>query len=159
MTRKHLLRVVSLLLILMAQVNGTRIADDRELTANSFEKSFIRRYLLEKYLTVKHRNTPTFTEAQRKFQDDALKTHNLLRARHCVPPLVLDDDINRRAQAYAEQLASNDSKLIHSTDRGGLLGENLYGMTRSNPITNPDGIDFHFILQYFNPLCLLVISS
>lgn len=146
MTRKYILRIGTLVFVLIAQINARRIDDDHELNSNSFEESFIRRYLLEKYLNVKHRDTPTFTETQRKFQDEALKTHNLFRVRHCVQPLVLDDDINVRAQAYAEKLASNDSKLIHSTDRGGRLGENLYAVTRSNPITYPDGKHSHFIL-------------
>jgi uncharacterized protein YkwD len=91
------------------------------------------------------RNTIQFTTEQRQFQPVALDTHNILRAQHCSPPLVLDDEINVRAQIYAEVLATNDNGLIHSTDRNGLFGENLYSLTSTRNITNPDGnIRFSF---------------
>ena len=77
-------------------------------------------------------------EIQRKFQNQILNNHNILRKRHCVSPLILDDKINENAQAYAEYLAKQDGRLVHS-DRKGLLGENLYSTTTSNPIQNPDG--------------------
>ena len=65
-----------------------------------------------------------FTAAQNACQMEALKLHNTLRARHGVPALVLDDDINRKAQAYADYLAKS-GRFQHSSDRNG-LGENLY---------------------------------
>ena len=115
---------------------------------DSFEQSLIRRYFLNKYLSLEDRETSPFTEDQRRFQNDSLVSHNLLRARHCVPPLVLDDDISTTAQAYAEVLASNDVGLIHSADRGGLIGENLYSIIRSIPITYSDGMHSNFV--FFN---------
>ncbi|UJR18523.1 hypothetical protein I4U23_005429 [Adineta vaga] len=65
-----------------------------------------------------------FTAEQNACQKEALKLHNILRARHGVPSLVLDDDINRKAQAYADYLAQS-GRFQHSSDRNG-LGENLY---------------------------------
>ncbi|CAF4716134.1 unnamed protein product, partial [Rotaria sp. Silwood2] len=96
----------------------------------------VRRYFLDKYVSLKSIETSTFSEAHRKFQNDSLDIHNILRARHCVPPLVLNEEINIRAQIYAEHLARKDGKLIHSTDRHDLFGENLYAITRKSPITN-----------------------
>jgi uncharacterized protein YkwD len=74
---------------------------------------------------------------QKKFQYDMLNTHNILRKQHCASPLILDDRISEKAQAYAEYLANRDSSLVHS-DRKGLLGENLYSATSSKPILIPD---------------------
>ncbi|UJR16770.1 hypothetical protein I4U23_003670 [Adineta vaga] len=48
-----------------------------------------------------------FTAEQNACQKEALKLHNILRACHGVSPLVLDDDINRKAQAYADYLAQS----------------------------------------------------
>jgi uncharacterized protein YkwD len=75
-----------------------------------------------------------FTDQQRQIQKEVLNTHNTLRAQHCSPPLVLDDEINIHAQVYANILAVNESKLVHSTNRKGRFGENLYTMMRGNPI-------------------------
>ena len=65
-----------------------------------------------------------FTAEQNACQIEALKLHNSLRARHSDPALVLDDAISRKAQAYAQYLASS-GRFQHSSDRDG-LGENLY---------------------------------
>ncbi|CAF3270805.1 unnamed protein product [Rotaria socialis] len=88
------------------------------------------------HLSLKRKEISKFTPAHRKFQNDALEIHNILRARHCVPPLVLDEEMNIRAQIYAEHLAEKDGKLTHSTDLGNRFGENLYAITRKTPITN-----------------------
>jgi hypothetical protein len=132
--------VGTVIAIFIVLTNAKRTDHGNDVDVDSFEESLIRRYLLNKYLFLEDRETPTFTDEQRRFQNDSLVTHNLLRARHCVPPLVLDDDINTKAQTYAEQLASEDNGLIHSSNRGGLLGENLYSITRTSPITYPDGM-------------------
>lgn len=129
-------------------MNAKRIENKNDHSKlKSFEESLIRRYLLDKYFQLNQRDVLTFTDDQQKFQDDALNTHNILRATHCVPPLILDDEINTRAQIYAEILANDDKGLIHSTDRRGIFGENLYAVTRTNPITNPDGSYDLFIFQ------------
>jgi len=113
--------VVMVTLIVFTNAKWTNDGDD--LDFDLFEESLIHRYLLDEYLSFKDRETATFTEAQRKFQNDSLETHNILRARHCVPPL------------------SNDNGLIHSTNRHGLFGENLYSVTRANPTIIPDDAD------------------
>ncbi|CAF1292407.1 unnamed protein product [Rotaria sp. Silwood1] len=64
----------------------------------------------------------------------ALNSHNEFRARHGVPPLVLKDEITRKAQAYAQYLTENNL-FEHSTNRDN-LGENLYTMSSSEPLTN-----------------------
>lgn len=141
------------LLLLFLWINPIRTVQDYgPMDYESSEEVVLRRSFLKKLLGMQQRETEDdgpadktpsdtveFTEEQRKFQQDALETHNILRARHCSPPLVLDDEINVRSQIYAEILASNDSRLIHSTDRMGLFGENLYAVTRSRPITTLDG--------------------
>ena len=96
---------------------------------------------------LEQREEPIFTKAQRQFQNESLLSHNVLRAQHCSPPLVLDDEINTRAQIYADILAYNDTGLIHSNDRLGLFGENLYSVQRSRPIVNIDGINYLFDLK------------
>lgn len=65
-----------------------------------------------------------------KFQTDALKTHNMYRARHGVRPLTLCSDLSRRAQEYADSLATSDT-FQHSGDPD--LGENLYWSWSSDP--------------------------
>ncbi len=56
--------------------------------------------------------------------------HNQLRAKHCVPPLVLDDVLNQVAQNYSEYLAANNL-FQHSYNE---YGENLYSMDSSAAI-------------------------
>lgn len=128
------------ILILIVFVNAKRPKNNGDgLNFDLSEQSLIRRYLLDKYFPLNQRDVSTFTEAQQKFQNESLNTHNTLRARHCVPPLILSDEINVRAQIYADYLASSDSRLVHSTDRAGIYGENLLSITRATPITNQDG--------------------
>jgi hypothetical protein len=139
----QVLSTIALTLIVCTNAKWTHDDDNR--LFELFDQSLTRRHFLDRYLSLRQRENPEFTEAQEKFQNDALDTHNILRAQHCAPPLTLDDKINIKAQAYAEYLASKNSKLIHSSDRHGLLGENLYAVTRTNPITNPDGMySFNF---------------
>lgn len=56
-----------------------------------------------------------------------LDLHNRYRARHCAPPLSLDQRLNDIAQSYADHLAAT-SKFEHSGNKlnGENLGENLY---------------------------------
>jgi len=65
-----------------------------------------------------------------KFQTDALKTHNVYRAKHGARPLTLSQDLCSRAQEYAESLATTDT-FQHSGDPD--LGENLYWSWSSDP--------------------------
>ncbi|XP_033096957.1 uncharacterized protein LOC117101177 [Anneissia japonica] len=58
----------------------------------------------------------------RKFQKEALESHNEYRSMHGTPKLKLADDLNKIAQAYAEELAKTDS-FRHSKCDG--IGENL----------------------------------
>ena len=156
MMTKQEWRVATILLIFIVQVNARPNHISKGFKYNSLGKSLVRRYLLERrYLIFKHRDAPKSNESLQEFQQEALKIHNLLRASHCVPPLVLDDEINARAQAYALHLASNNSKLIHSTDRGGRLGENLFAITRSNPISYPYGRGLHLLFHRMNNRFLL----
>ncbi|UJR22971.1 hypothetical protein I4U23_025998 [Adineta vaga] len=71
-----------------------------------------------------------FTPAQIKFQEETLKQHNILRARHCVAGLVLDTKLSQTAQAYADKLAA-ENNFQHSNNGH---GENLYMMSSSASI-------------------------
>ena len=62
------------------------------------------------------------------FRAAALKQHNVYRAKHGVPPLVLSSQLNDVAQRYAEQLARTN-QLVHSDNTQ--LGENLYAFRSS----------------------------
>ncbi|CAF4756565.1 unnamed protein product [Rotaria magnacalcarata] len=73
-----------------------------------------------------------FTAEQKKYQEDSLKHHNTLRARHCAAALQLDDILNKIAQDYANLLAS---KILFQHSNNG-FGENLYMMSSSVPINN-----------------------
>jgi len=86
---------------------------------------------LNLYELIHRRKSSRFTSAQRQVQKHVLKLHNTYRSRHCTPHLVLDDDINRSAQKYAEYLAETNT-FEHSD----LLevGENLFKMTSNQPI-------------------------
>ncbi|CAF2035154.1 unnamed protein product [Rotaria magnacalcarata] len=69
-----------------------------------------------------------------RWEMQALNSHNAFRAKHGVPPLVIDAGITFTAQAYAKHLAKN--KLFeHSSNRDN-LGENLYTMSSSAPLTD-----------------------
>jgi uncharacterized protein YkwD len=86
---------------------------------------------LNLYEVIHRRKSSSFTSAQRQVQKHVLKLHNTYRSRHCTPYLVLDDDINRSAQKYAEYLVETNT-FEHSD----LLevGENLFKMTSNQPI-------------------------
>jgi len=62
------------------------------------------------------------------FRAAALQQHNVYRARHGVPPLVLSSQLNDVAQHYAEQLA-HTNQLVHSDNTR--FGENLYAFRAS----------------------------
>jgi uncharacterized protein YkwD len=62
------------------------------------------------------------------FRAAALEQHNLYRARHGVPPLVLSTQLNDVAQHYAEQLARTH-RLVHSGNKH--YGENLFAFQSS----------------------------
>ncbi len=66
----------------------------------------------------------SFTNDQRRVQQEMLEWHNYYRKRHCVGALRLDDSLSRSAQNYAEKLANVIGSLVHSQTPG--LGENLY---------------------------------
>lgn len=63
------------------------------------------------------------SSSQRQFQREALRAHNKYRSRHCAPPLRLDDELSRSAQAFAEQLARANSLRQGRTDGA---GQNLF---------------------------------
>merc|ERR1712055_57142 len=59
-----------------------------------------------------------------KFRQDSLAAHNTYRAKHGVPALKLNDELNALAQEWANQLIHLDN-LEHSNNNN--IGENLYG--------------------------------
>lgn len=70
------------------------------------------------------------------FRQEALNEHNIKRDLHCTGPMILNASLNTIAQNYAEYLAANNL-FNHSKTPG--LGENLYRLTGSVPITTLDG--------------------
>lgn len=62
-----------------------------------------------------------------QFDIEALETHNRYRKKHHVPPLILNKDLCKIAQSYAERLLATNS-FNHSKNKykGNELGENLY---------------------------------
>ena len=115
--------------------------DENALVLEHLIRSLFHYHESPKHFPLQQREEPRFNEAQRQFQNESLLSHNVLRAQHCSPPLVLDDESYPRAQIYAAILAYNDTGLIHSNDRLGLFGENLYSVQRSRPIVDIDGIN------------------
>ena len=65
-----------------------------------------------------------------QFDADALQTHNYYRRKHHVPPLTLNKDLCKIAQAYAQRLCSTRC-FEHSKNKykGFNIGENLYRCT------------------------------
>lgn len=70
------------------------------------------------------------------FRQEALAEHNAKRQLHCTGPMTLDDALNTVAQDYAQHLADTD-QFVHSNTPG--LGENLFKMSSSDPITSLSG--------------------
>ena len=63
------------------------------------------------------------------FRAAALKQHNIYRAKHGAPPLILSSQLNDLAQQHAEQLARTN-RLVHSGNTR--YGENLYAFGSSS---------------------------
>jgi len=78
----------------------------------------------------------SFTSSQIRFQQEMLQAHNNYRARHCSPPLQLDDNLSHSAQNYAEQLASMNT-MIQSDNKG--VGQNMYTKTSSDNLDYVNG--------------------
>lgn len=70
------------------------------------------------------------------FRQQALIQHNFKRQLHCTGPMTLTDSLNTVAQNYAQYLADNDL-FEHSQTPD--VGENLYQIWSSNPITYLNG--------------------
>jgi uncharacterized protein YkwD len=77
-----------------------------------------------------------FTSFQREFQQEVLEAHNTYRARHCVSPLQLNDDLSRSAQNYAQYLASINRMVQNNMDD---VGQSLYMKSSSIYLYYIDG--------------------
>ena len=67
--------------------------------------------------------------AEKRFIEDALKSHNDYRKRHGVPPLKHNEDISKIAQSWANHIAKNNSfqhsrpdQRMYKSDQ---MGENI----------------------------------
>lgn len=65
-----------------------------------------------------------------KFEDEALKSHNVYRAKHGVPPLKLSKEICGYSKEWADNLAATDS-FRHRSERK--YGENIFMKWSSDP--------------------------
>jgi uncharacterized protein YkwD len=84
------------------------------------------------------------------FRAAALEQHNLYRAKHGVPPLVLSPQLNDAAQHYAEQLARTQ-RLVHSGNKQ--YGENLFASRSSDQaLPRPEVVVDHWYneIQKYN---------
>jgi uncharacterized protein YkwD len=92
------------------------------------------------------------------FRAAALQQHNIYRAKHGVPPLVLSSPLNHVAQQYATQLART-KQFVHSGQKQ--YGENLYASRSSTQAPpRPDAVvdswyneiqHYHFNQPGFRP--------
>jgi len=69
-------------------------------------------------------------ESEDQFAEEALKAHNMYRARHNVGPLKLDKKLCKFAKEWADQLAKQD-RFEHRPDQ--VYGENIYSSWSSDP--------------------------
>ncbi|MFT5467875.1 MAG: hypothetical protein ACI8UO_002982 [Verrucomicrobiales bacterium] len=65
-------------------------------------------------------------------RNEALKIHNDAREEVGTPPLEFSDELAKSAQAYAEELAKNDTGMVHS--KGLKVSENLSIYGSSSPL-------------------------
>lgn len=79
------------------------------------------------------------TEERHLLQKQILNAHNAYRKKHCVSEVVLDEDLNRSAQKYADELAKTN--IFDHSDQD-IVGENLYMKSSTKEIQNFDGQSF-----------------
>ncbi|XP_028269059.1 Golgi-associated plant pathogenesis-related protein 1-like [Parambassis ranga] len=72
--------------------------------------------------------------ASQSFKTEFLNTHNSYRAKHSAPPLKYNEELNKTAQKWADQLLARNS-LGHSDTKD---GENVFYMSSSSSV-NPTG--------------------
>jgi len=68
------------------------------------------------------------------FIQACLESHNTLRALHGAPPLKLNEDLAKIAQAWANTLAAKIGKMQHNSTG---FGENIYWKTEDPPAARP----------------------
>lgn len=68
----------------------------------------------------------TFTAEEKKFQRDAVRTHNVFRAIHSAPALKLDFKLTKLAKSLADEAAKSNGFQKIST------GENVYESTSTH---------------------------
>lgn len=73
-----------------------------------------------------------FTSKSNQFELEALEVHNELRAEHGVAPLVLNKEISKYSQKWAEELAKRDA-MAYSLNQN--YGENVYCGWSADPNT------------------------
>ncbi|CAH0600222.1 unnamed protein product [Chrysodeixis includens] len=76
--------------------------------------------------------TKLFTSKSNEFELEALEVHNEFRAEHGVPPLVLNKEISKTSQKWAEELAKKDA-MAYSLNKS--YGENVYCGWSADPNT------------------------
>ncbi|CAF1421635.1 unnamed protein product [Adineta ricciae] len=89
------------------------------------------------YVSLNNQNNSS-TSLEDTCRMEALRVHNVLRARHGVPPLVLDDKMSKKAQDYAEFLANNGLLQHSSPEERDELGENIFAEFEARPENNLD---------------------
>lgn len=73
-----------------------------------------------------------FSSKSSDFENEALQVHNEYRREHGVPPLVLNKDITKISQKWAEELAKNDEMSYSSNQT---YGESVYCGWTADPNT------------------------
>lgn len=82
-------------------------------------------------------------EERLRMEKQILNAHNTYRKKHCVPEVELDDELNRSAQKYAEQMALTN--YFEHSDQD-VAGENLYMKSSSKEIKNFDGLSMMMMI-------------
>lgn len=92
-----------------------------------------------------------FTPEEKQFQFEVLQAHNHYRSRHCVEPLVLDDELSQHAQMLAEQNAQFGGLSSSNTDG---YGQNSYVKSYPFMLDSVDGKTkktfFFFTKKFFH---------
>lgn len=113
-----------------------KLSPDEGLRPETFDKINLLTYLTK--LCVCLFQNKIFSNKSNDFENEALEVHNEYRREHGVPPLVLNKDISKLSQRWAEELARKDS-MAYSLNKE--YGESVYCGWSADPNTKVSAKD------------------